>query len=254
MLFRSNIYAIYAENAFTGVDRVSDAHQVTAGVTSRLIEDGSGAEALRVGVVQRFLLRDQFVTARTDGTPDGDPLTQRFSDVLLFGSTSVVPSWNFDTALQYNPDVNSAVRTNVGVRYSPGPYRTVSTNYSFTRGQSEQLAIGWQWPIYRREAASGSGECSGTLYGVGRWNYSLKDSRMTDSIMGLEYDAGCWIGRLVAKRVSTGTREATTKFDLQIEFVGLSRLGTNPLRALKENVPGYRLLREDRRSLTSPEE
>ena len=31
-------------------------------------------------------------------------------------------------------------------------------------------------------------------------------------------------------------------------LVGLSRIGSNPLRVLKDNIPGYRLLREDRRS------
>jgi len=33
---------------------------------------------------------------------------------------------------------------------------------------------------------------------------------------------------------------------LQLELVGLSRLalGSNPLQVLKDNIPGYRLLRE----------
>jgi len=31
----------------------------------------------------------------------------------------------------------------------------------------------------------------------------------------------------------------------QLELVGLSRLGSNPLGALRENIPGYRLLRDD---------
>jgi LPS-assembly protein len=29
--------------------------------------------------------------------------------------------------------------------------------------------------------------------------------------------------------------------------VGLSRIGSNPLKVLKDNIPGYRLLREERR-------
>jgi LPS-assembly protein len=33
--------------------------------------------------------------------------------------------------------------------------------------------------------------------------------------------------------------------------VGLSRLGSNPLQVLKDNIPGYRLLREER-ELTPP--
>ena len=52
--------------------------------------------------------------------------------------------------------------------------------------------------------------------------------------------------RPVAERLSTGRSEATTRLLLQLELVGLSRLGTNPLQVLKDNIPGYRLLREDR--------
>ena len=90
-----------------------------------------------------------------------------------------------------------------------------------------------------------SGRCSGTLYSVGRVNYSTRDSRLTDSIVGFEYDAGCWIGRIVAERLSTGRSEATTRLLVQLELVGLSRLGSNPLKVLKDNVPGYQLLREE---------
>ena len=74
----------------------------------------------------------------------------------------------------------------------------------------------------------------------------MRDSRITDSLIGFEYDAGCWIGRVVAERLSTGRTEATTRLMLQLELVGLSRLGTNPLQTLKDNIPGYRMLRDDR--------
>ena len=45
-------------------------------------------------------------------------------------------------------------------------------------------------------------ECSGSWYSVGRVNYSMRDSRITDSVLGFEYDAGCWIGRVVAERLN----------------------------------------------------
>jgi LPS-assembly protein len=91
----------------------------------------------------------------------------------------------------------------------------------------------------------GPSSCTGSWYGVGRLNYSLRESRLTDSVVGFEYDAGCWIGRVVAERLSTGRSEATNRLHLQLELVGLSRLGTNPLKVLKDNIPGYRLLRDD---------
>jgi LPS-assembly protein len=252
-----NFVSIYGENTFSGVDRVSDAHQLTGGFTTRLVDEASGGEVLRLGVVQRYLFRPQRVTPQPDGTPDGEPLTQRFSDVLLLGSTSVLPQWTFDAAMQYSPDIQRSVRTILGARYSPGRFRTVSTTYRFARGLSEQMELGWQWPIVERPSAlrtaSGNG-CTGSWYGVGRVNYSMKDSRVTDSVLGLEYDAGCWIGRVVAERLSTGLSAATTRLLVQLELVGLSRIGSNPLRVLRDNIPGYQLLREERRSpMAAPE-
>ena len=80
---------------------------------------------------------------------------------------------------------------------------------------------------------------------MGRLNYSLQDRRVTDAIVGLEFDAGCWIARVVAERLSTGRSESTTRLLLQLELVGLSRLGSNPLKVLRDNIPGYRLLRDE---------
>ena len=247
-----NFDSIFTDNAFSGVDRVSDAHQVTAGVTTRFINPETGAERLRLGIAQRYLLRDQLVT------PDAQPLTRRFSDVLLLGSTSVIPSWSLDASVQYSPDSNRVTRSILGARYSPGPYRTVSATYRLTRGLSEQVELGWQWPLYgptpdaasavarRNAGGEGGGNCKGSWYGVGRINYSTLERRLVDAIVGVEYDAGCWIGRVVATRQSTGFSEATTRLLFQLELVGLSRLGSNPLQVLKDNIPGYKLLRDVR--------
>ncbi|WP_280153156.1 LPS assembly protein LptD [Piscinibacter sp. XHJ-5] len=246
-----NFESIYTDNVFSGVDRVSDANQITAGITTRLLDPLTGAEAVRLGIVQRYLFRDQRIT------PEGPPFTQRFSDVLLLGSSTLFPRWTIDGSVQYSPDIGRTVRSIVGLRYSPGPFRTVNATYRLARGLTEQLELGWQWPLYgpvpdessaapRSALRTDAKGCKGTWYGVGRINYSMRDSRITDSIMGVEYDAGCWIGRVVAERLSTGRSEATTRLLLQLELVGLSRLGSNPLQVLKDNIPGYRLLRDDR--------
>lgn len=263
-----NQYSIFDENNFTGVDRVSDANQLTLGLSTRLINPVTGAEALRLGVVQKLLFSDQRITP-----DDGPPVTQHLSDLLLLASSTVVPNWTLDSTVQYSPQYSRAERSLVGVRYSPGPWRTVSANYRYTRGSSEQLDLGWQWPLAGRSptmnlaptpgsmAASdgrvtgslGSPDgCGGTWYAVGRLSYSLKDSRLSDALVGMEYDGGCWIGRIVAERVSIGRADASTRLMFQLELVGLSRLGSSPLRALKDNIPGYRLLREDSSLIAAP--
>ena len=64
-----NVDSIYTDNDFSGIDRVSDANRLTGGVTTRVIEPTSGAELVRLGVVQRYLFTDQRVT------PEGMPFT-----------------------------------------------------------------------------------------------------------------------------------------------------------------------------------
>ncbi len=250
-----NFSSIYSVNQFSGVDRVSDGNTLTAGFTTRFVDAASGAEALRLGLVQRYLFGTQRETAQADGSPDGPPTDQRLSDVLLLGSTSLLPHWTLDSTLQYSPDQRQWQRSIVGVRYAPGPFRTLSATYRYTRGLTEQVELGWQWPIWSRPGApitraasrsSARASCGGTWYAVGRVNYSMLDSRVTDSVIGTEYDAGCWIARVVAERLSTGTSESTTRLMFQLELVGLSRLGSNPLQVLKDNIPGYRLLNDDR--------
>ena len=142
------------------------------------------------------------------------------------------------------------------MRYAPAPFHTLSANYRYARGLSEQIDVGWQWPILARamaaRGAGSGGSCSGSLYTVGRVNYSMRDRRVTDSLLGLEYDAGCWIARVVAERLSTGSTQATTRLMLQLELVGLSRLGSNPLQALRDNIPGYEMLRGEGAPASGP--
>lgn len=238
-----NFDSIYTDNPFSGVDRVSDLHAVSVGATSRWVNTTQGEEVLRLGIVQRFLFRDQLVT------PDGAPVTQRFSDLLLAAAAHLNERWWADGTLEFNPETNRSVRSVLRARYAPGPFKTVSVAYRLARGQSEQLELAWQWPIYGQPVTSrgaGSASCSGAWYSAGRVQYSLRDKRLTDSVAGFEYDAGCWVMRFGVERLSTGRAETNTRFMLQLELVGLSQLGSNALKVLKDNVPGYRRLSSDR--------
>lgn len=238
-----NFDSIYTDNPFSGVDRVSDLHALSVGATSRWVSTAQGEEILRLGAVQRFLFRDQLVT------PDGQPVTQRFSDLLLAAAAHLDERWWADGTLEFNPETNRSVRSVMRARYSPGPFKTVSVAYRYARAQSEQIELAWQWPIYGQPVTSrgaDSKSCGGAWYSAGRVQYSLRDKRLTDSVAGFEYDAGCWVLRWGIERLSTGRAEANTRLMLQLELVGLSQLGSNALKVLKDNVPGYRRLSSDR--------
>ena len=193
-------------------------------------------------MAQRYLMEDQQVTL-----PGGAPLTQRASDVLLSLRSQWTPSWYGYAQAQFSPDRREFVRTVVGGRYTPGPLRTLTAAYRQQRDAtsrlSEQLDLGWQWPLSWGTAPT-EGLPSGQWYAVGRLNYSLTESKPVDVVAGFEYDAGCWIGRVVLERLQTGRTEANQRILFQLEFNGLTRLGPNALQSLRENVPRYQYLRE----------
>ena len=237
---------IYSENVFSGIDRVSDTNALTAGLTTRMLDAASGVELLQLGIVQRYLFNEQLIT------DTGVAENRGYSDVLLRGSTQVLQPFNLEGYLRYSPAVDRVMRTILGVQYAPGPFRTLNLTYRYARDISSQWEASWQWPLYQpggtpqRREWDGHSRCGGAWYTVGRVNYSTTDNRVTDSVIGFEYDAGCWIARLAVSRWSTGVSEASTQVLLQLELVGLSRLGTNATSILRDNIPGYQLLRQGR--------
>ena len=246
-----NFASIYTENAFSGHDRISDNNLLTLGVSTRLIDPASGAEAARFSVANRLRFKDQLVTL-----PGGAPVSERLSDLLFGASVNIVPRWSTDVTLQYNPKTGQSIRSTIGARYSPGNYRVISAAYRLQRTiPSEQIDIGWQWPLNDlwgdkgQELGPGRGQGEGRWYSVGRMNISLRDvnqpaPRITEGVLGLEYDGGCWLGRIVFERSTSGTDSAKKSVLFQLELVGFSRLGSNALQALKDNIPRYQYLRE----------
>ncbi|KQO26715.1 LPS biosynthesis protein [Acidovorax sp. Leaf76] len=242
-----NFATIYTENAFGGNDRIADNNLLTLGVSTRLLDPNTGAEAARFGIAQRVRFSDQQVTL-----PGGAPVSERLSDVLLGAGISWTPQWGFDSTVQYNPKTGRSIRSTIGARYSPGNYRTVSAAYRLQRGTSEQIDIGWQWPLNDlwgdkgQDLGRGRGQGGNRWYTVGRLNYSLQDRKLVDTVVGLEYDSCCWIGRVVLERLQSGVTTSNTRLLFQVEFVGFSRLslGSSPLETFKQHVPRYQYLRE----------
>ena len=240
-----NFATVFTENAFVGNDRISDANLLTLGVTSRLLDPVTGAEAVRVGIAQRLRFEDQRVTL-----PGALPVTDRISDLLVGTSINWVPQWSFDGTVQYNPKTKQSERSTFGVRYSPSNYRVISASLRRQRNVSNLIDVGAQWPINDlwgdkgQELGAGRGQGGGRYYGVGRLNYSIPDKKLVDTVVGIEYDGCCWIGRVVLQRSQSSTATSNTRILFQLELVGFSRLGANPLETLKQNIPRYQNLRD----------
>jgi LPS-assembly protein len=225
-----NFVQLFSVNRYLGNDRIGDANQLTLALTSRLLEAETGAERLRVAVGQRFYFEDQRVVlnepARSAAT----------SDALLGIEGRLSDAWALIGLWQYNLDASQTERLNAGVRYTPAPGRVFNATYTYNRqyfdpigkqSQLKQFDLSWQLPV----------NPNWTL--LGRWNYSLIDSKTLEAVAGVEYNADCWALRLVGQRLTTTSQTTTNSVYLQIELNGLARFGTNPLELLRRSVPGY---------------
>lgn len=217
-----NLTTLFSENQFTGADRVNNANQVSLAITTRLIDEETGIERISATIGERFYFDDQKVTL-----PGVDATDRRSSDIIAGFTARLSSKWNLDAFWQYDPDATNTSRTNVLARYNPEPGKLLNMGYRYTENFLEQINISGQWPL-------GKG-----WYGVGRYNYSIRDKNAIESLAGLEYDAGCWQARTVVQRVETATANANYGFFFQLELGGLTSIGSNPLNLLRRDIPGY---------------
>jgi LPS-assembly protein len=231
-----NMATIFAENQFSGQDRINDANQVTLGVTSRLISSDTGIERLRGALAQRYYFQSQRVTV--PGVPARSDQSSS-SDLLAALSGTVAPNWVAEAGWQYNTDLSQTQKFNLGVRYRPQPGKVLNLVYRDTINAVRQTDISTQWPLTPQWTV------------LARWNYSIRDERTLEALAGFEYNGGCWALRLVGHRFATATQQASTSVFVQLELNGVSRIGSNPMDTLRNNIGGF--VRSEPRSTWSEE-
>jgi LPS-assembly protein len=233
-----NFAQIFGENRYSGGDRIGDANQATAMVTSRLLDPQTGAEIIRAAFGQRFYFSTQKVGLPATATASAEVLrSDRQTDFLGAISGRIQQKTYLDAAAQYNPRSNRLDRINLGGHYEPETGKLLNAGYRYTRDQTGQPGLGQidisgQWPVF------------GGWHAVGRFNYSTMEKRMIESVAGLEYDGKCWVGRIVMQRLATQTQLSNTALFFQLELNGFARIGSNPLDILKRTVPGYGVINQ----------
>ncbi len=217
-----NLTSLFTENQFTGNDRVNNANQLSLAVTSRMIDKDTGIERFAATIGQRYYFDKQNVVLPGTVQP-----TNSSSDIIAAMTARLSNKWNLDAFWQYNTDNAGIVRSNLLARYNPEPGKLMNVGYRYTQQFLEQINVSGQWPL-------GNG-----WYGVGRFNYSIREKALIESLAGIEYDAGCWQARSVIQRVETATADANYGLFFQLELGGLASIGSNPLNLLRRDIPGY---------------
>jgi LPS-assembly protein len=214
---------LFREDRFSGADRVGDAHQVTLALTTRFLDERSGAELLRASIGQIRYLRDRKVTL-----PGVARDTTRGSDLVAEVVANLDRRWRVSAGAQWDPRETRTDRNTVAVRYQPDDRRVLNLAYRFVRDAVEQTDLSFAWPVAQHWRA------------VGRWNYSLEGSTTLETFAGVEYEDCCWGFRVGGRRYlnSFGGEHNTAVF-AQLVLKGLTALG-DAREFLSRSIPGYR--------------
>ncbi|MGB9493310.1 MAG: LPS-assembly protein LptD [Azonexus sp.] len=242
-----NFAQIFSENRFSGYDRINDANDLTAALTTRMLDGTTGTELFKAMIGQRYY----FTTSRVslNYTPAGAAVApvgnqdQGYSNLLAAFSGLVMPKTYADVAWDYNYRNGYSDRIAAGLRYQPELAKVLSAGYRYTRdpnydvAQVNQIDITGQWPLTSR------------LYAVGRYNWSFlgkqtvsdpsPGGQLLEAIAGFEYNAGCWAARLVGQRLAALSGSPNTTIFFQLELTDFGSVGSNPINLLRRSIPGY---------------
>ena len=243
---------MFSENIFTGWDRVSNANQVTAALSSRYSMDKTGQQLMGFSVGQRIFFQPQQVNlySATQTTSYGS------NDYFAQANGMVAPYTSLNSFAQVSPysqvsptsnstKSNRINRASIGARFQPSRENVLNYAYRYQNQDyiPSTVTSGVSATAVMQNDVSAAWKIWGPLRAVGRYTYSAVQSSQIESLAGLEYNASCWTARAVYHRAmtysSTQTPFLNTSFFIQLELKGMGSIGSSPLDVLRRNVPNY---------------
>lgn len=244
-------YQLFRENRFAGYDRVGDANDLTAAVTSRLIDQATGIERVRATVGNLVYFKDRRVTP---AGPPPDTYQQSFSNIIGDVYGAITDNWSIYTAGQYNASLNQIERGQVGLQYNNKQNQILNIAYRYRKDQ---------YINYCPPASAGQNFLTNNIgclnltdvsmrlpilagwYAIGRWQYSFLDNVTTESFFGFERETCCWRFALLGRRFlnsinSAGEPQSNNAVFFQFELKGLTTLSDDVDKFLERSISGFR--------------
>jgi LPS-assembly protein len=218
-----NLVQLFRSNRYVGADRLGDANELAAGLTTRLLRADSGQQYLTATIGQRFYFESPRVVL-----PGEVAETRNASNLVGEIELTAWRDWSARVAMEYDAEESNTLRGEAGLQYRPRPDTVVNLGYRYREALLEQwdVAVAWRlspsWQIFARQV------------------YSTKENKSIDRFAGFEYGGCCWRVRLLGRNyVSNRTGESDNSVLLQVELTGLSSVGTRNDTFLERGIRGY---------------
>ncbi|MFA6036896.1 MAG: LPS assembly protein LptD [Legionellales bacterium] len=252
-LYDFNTDQLFRTNRFNGLDRINDANQISAAITTRYFEEETGVERFKATVGQILYFEDRKVTLCDT---EIDPYCYEYEDA---GNDSVVSPFVGDLRYQFNQSWYSTMM----LRLDPTPAYTDRYHllFHYLAPQDGILHFGFNYDesgnvVTGAEPGSSEAELLQTDTGIvvpinpqwslqSRWYYDIQNQFTVEIFGGIEYESCCWAVQAGARRYLEGSNEVITErqYDSQLFFQfifkGLAGIGSSPANLLVETIPGY---------------
>jgi LPS-assembly protein len=253
-----NMVELFRTNQYVGADRVSNANQVTLGVTSRLIESDSGQQFLAATLGQAYYLSAPRVILPGEAAP-----SPARSDLIAELDVTAYRHWNIQIGEEWETTESQSERTFVQLQFKPAQQSVVNVAYRYQRSIVAPCVGATPGPLTPEETVactdefipkdftlqrtgleqaevSGAWPLSDHWNGLARMVYALDAHETLDAFAGFEYRSCCWGLRLLARRyLVNGTGTQDTAVLLQLELMGLASVGSAPDAFLGQAIRGY---------------
>lgn len=244
--------SLFRENQYSGSDRIQNANQVSAAITTRLVDE-KGRERLKLNIGDIFYFQDRKVPLSS-----AYPVEKSFtSPIIAELNTALTDTMSLETGLQWDPHTSDVTRGKAALHYitpsngivNAGYYYRKNTQIANRLDDMIQTDVSVHWPIYDGWSA------------VGRWQYSLLYNRTQEGFFGVEKENCCWRFRLIGRHyingmstnngivgsnsnlaIANGTAQNTMFF--QIELKSLMGFGEQLGEFFERNIYGYRAPKE----------
>jgi LPS-assembly protein len=219
---------LFSENRFSGNDRIGDANQLTAAITTRFYQQDNGAELFNATLGQIIYFKDREVTL-----PGGIVETSNRSSYLASVYFAPNPRTRFTSDIQWNPETRHTEVANSRISYQTDKGKVINYDYRFTRNAIRTQGLSFAWRINPRWQI------------IGGHQYDLENNRRLENFLGIRYDSCCWAIRLIGQEKFNRLEGTELFYDnaihLELVLKGLSSLGARKeIDTLIENgILGY---------------
>ncbi|WP_114238812.1 LPS-assembly protein LptD [Dyella sp. C9] len=242
-LFDTNLmsfdtWQLFTTNTYSGADRQINANNLSAMLTTRLLDD-NGVERFTASLGQIRYFNQQMVQVPNSNNTVPAPTDWSGSDYALDMTTQLNDDWRLTTQYQWNPNTKLTDLGAISIqkRFFGDGIINFSYRYRRTPGSTTALLNQYDtsvvYPISDRWRL------------IGRWAYSVLDKKTVEALAGVEYDSCCVALRLVGRHYvntydyTTQLGSANTAVMLEVEFKGMGGFSGQSENAIRNGILGF---------------